>query len=359
MRPSKSGLWSSPREADGIGARRTGGREAGLSAVGRIEGRARVAASGTPVGALSIDVEDYFHVWAFEELIGREDWAKWPARVGENTRRLLDLLSEHEAKATFFILGCVAVSDPALVPAIAARGHEIASHGWEHLSVDRQPPEAFRRDVTRTRALLEDLAGVPVLGYRAANFSIGPSTPWAYEILAETGHCYSSSVNPIAHDHYGDPTAPRVPYAPRAGSDEFLEIPVATVGIGRRRLPCGGGGWFRAVPYRPFRFALHQAAKLGSPPVFYIHPWEIDPGQPRMAGARRLSRWRHYTNLATTEAKLGRLLQDFSWGRIDRLCLEQAAARPNPGLFPATSPSARSGHAGETSAEIETPGTGG
>jgi peptidoglycan-N-acetylglucosamine deacetylase len=326
---SNSRLASPPRKAEGISARRAAGE--GGHGPERVEERAhRATLSSLPAAALSVDVEDYFQVWAFEDLIRREDWAKWPARVGENARRLLDIFDETESKATFFVLGYVAASDPALVRAIAARGHEVASHGWEHVPVDHQTPDAFRRDVARTRALLEDLVGAPVLGYRAANFSIGPSTPWAYEVLAETGYRYSSSVNPIAHDHYGDPTAPRIPHAPHPGDSGFREIPVATFAIGRRRIPCGGGGWFRAVPYVPFRFALRQAAKLGSPPVFYIHPWEIDPGQPRMAGARRLSRWRHYINVAATETKLGRLLQDFRWGRIDRLCLENAASRPSP-----------------------------
>jgi polysaccharide deacetylase family protein (PEP-CTERM system associated) len=279
------------------------------------------ASTGRPPGALSVDVEDYYHVWAFESLISRSDWSKWPSRVSYNTNRLLDLFAQAKARATFFLLGCVAAADPKLVRTIVGHGHEVASHGWEHVPVDRQSAGAFRQDVTRTRALLEDLAGVPVVGYRAANFSIGPKTPWAYDVLAETGHRYSSSVNPIAHDHYGDPYAPAVPHQPRTNLPGFFELPVAVAEFAGRRVPCGGGGWFRLVPYAPFRMALRQAGARGAPPVFYIHPWEIDPAQPRLAGARTKARWRHYLNLASTEPKLRRLLRDFAWDRIDRLFL--------------------------------------
>lgn len=273
--------------------------------------------------ALSVDVEDYFQVWAFSDVIRREDWDSFPLRVETATRRALDLFDRHGAKATFFTLGWVAERAPSLIRDIAARGHEVASHGYDHAKAFDQTREAFREDVRRAKAILEDASGVRVTGYRAPGFSIDARTPWAHETLAELGYAYSSSSHPIAHDHYGDPNAPRIPFMPVKGA-AFVEAPVATADIFGRRVSAAGGGWFRAAPYRMARSLIDRAAQtLSGPVIFYFHPWEIDPDQPRVAGASLKSRTRHYLNLKTMEAKLGRLLSDYPWGRVDH-ALESA-----------------------------------
>lgn len=267
--------------------------------------------------ALSVDVEDYFQVWAFAGVVRRADWDHYPLRVGDATRRVLDLFDRAGAKATFFTLGWVAERAPALVREIVSRGHEIASHGYDHAKVFDQSPAEFRDDVRRAKAVLEDAAGVAAAGYRAPGFSIDARTPWAYEILAELGHLYSSSSHPIAHDHYGDPDAPRAPHRP-APQSALLEAPVATAEIFGRRVSAAGGGWFRAAPYGVAKgLVARAAATMGGPAIFYFHPWEIDPLQPRIAGAPLKSRLRHYLNLDVMESKLERLLRDFRWERID------------------------------------------
>lgn len=264
--------------------------------------------------AMSVDVEDYFQVWALSGVIRRDAWEQYSRRVKDATSRVLDLLDRHDATATFFILGWIAEREGRLVREIAERGHEVASHGYDHRKVFEQTPAEFRDDVAKTKRILEDLGGCGVRGFRAAGFSIDQRTPWAYEILAETGHSYSSSSHPIAHDHYGDRDAPRTPYN-RGG---VLEAPVATAQYFGRRLPCGGGGWFRASPYLASSFFIRDAAKtLDGPVIFYFHPWEIDPEQPRVGGLSVRSRARHYLNLGGMEKKLGRLMSDFEWRRID------------------------------------------
>lgn len=264
--------------------------------------------------AMSVDVEDYFQVWALSSAIRREDWDSYSPRVGNTTRRVLDLFDRHQAKATFFTLGWIAERAPGLVREIVARGHELASHGYDHVKAFDQTPDEFRADVAKTKRILEDLSGVAVRGFRAAGFSIDARTPWAHEILAETGHLYSSSSHPIAHDHYGDPIAPRGPH--RRGG--IIEAPVATAEIFGRRVSAAGGGWFRAAPYALSRRLIAHAAKtIDGPAIFYFHPWEIDAAQPRVAGLPAKSRLRHYLNLDRMEGKLGRLLGDFAWGRID------------------------------------------
>jgi len=264
--------------------------------------------------AMSVDVEDYFQVWAFSGVVRRDDWDRYALRAEDNTRRLLDLFDEHGAKATFFTLGWVGERAPALMRDIAARGHEVASHGYDHKKVFDQTPEEFRADLLKTKKILEDASGVRVRGFRAAGFSIDKRTPWAHDILEETGHDYSSSSHPIAHDHYGDPDAPRGPH--RAGG--VIEAPVATAEIFGKRVSCAGGGWFRAAPYALFRRLLDRAsATLGGPVIFYLHPWEIDPGQPRIAAAPWKSKFRHYVNLGVMEKKLARLLVAYPWTRID------------------------------------------
>lgn len=264
--------------------------------------------------AMSVDVEDYFQVWALSSTIRREDWGSYSPRVEDATRRVLDLFDRHRAKATFFTLGWIAERAPGLVCDIVARGHELASHGYDHTKAFDQTPDEFRADVAKTKRILEDLGGVAVKGFRAAGFSIDARTPWAHEILAGTGHLYSSSSHPIAHDHYGDPLAPRSPHR-RCG---IIEAPVATAEVFGRRVSSAGGGWFRAAPYALSRRLIARAAKtIDGPAIFYFHPWEIDAGQPRVEGLPAKSRFRHYLNLDRMEGKLDRLLGDFAWGRID------------------------------------------
>jgi polysaccharide deacetylase family protein (PEP-CTERM system associated) len=278
---------------------------------------ARAAASGR-INAMSVDVEDYFQVSAFAGLIGRDRWTSLPSRVEGNTDRIIETFADAGVRATFFVLGWVAERHPFLIRRIVEAGHELASHGYAHYRVGEQTPDAFRADVRRTRAILQDIGGAEVIGYRAASFSIGSETPWAHGVLAEEGYRYSSSVYPVRHDHYGMPDAPRAKYRPLPG-DDFVEIPLTTVRVLDRNIPCGGGGYFRLVPYRLFRRALEGARRQsGQPAIFYFHPWEMDPRQPRQPGASLRTRFRHYVNLSRTEPRLRRLLSDFAWDRMDR-----------------------------------------
>lgn len=269
------------------------------------------------VNAMSVDVEDYFHVSAFADVIRPADWERHPPRVEKNTRTLLDLFAARGIQGTFFMLGWVAERYPQLVRDIVAGGHEVASHGCRHDRVSALTPLVFREDVRRSRCLLEDIAGARVRGYRAPSFSVNGETFWALEILAEEGYCYSSSVYPVHHDHYGMPEAPRFPFQPLDG---FIEFPVTTVRLFGRNLPCGGGGYFRLLPYRYSRWAMRRInSKDGHPCMFYIHPWEVDPEQPRVAGISARSRFRHYTNLGRMAGKLKAVLADFAWDRADRV----------------------------------------
>jgi polysaccharide deacetylase family protein (PEP-CTERM system associated) len=269
--------------------------------------------------AMTIDVEDYFQVEAFASTIDRSDWESLPRRVESNTERLLQILAESGVEATFFILGWVAERHPQLVRRVVAGGHEVASHGSGHLRVDRQSPEEFRDDVRRSKRVLEDLGGVPVRGYRAPTFSIGGGSKWAHTILVEEGYSYSSSVYPVKHDLYGTPEAPRTPFSPVPG---MLEIPLISVRMLGVDMPASGGGYFRLLPYPVTRGLLNYARRVNrSPAVFYLHPWEIDPEQPRQQSAPWKSRFRHYLNLGRTEPRLRRLLRNFAWTRMDRLFL--------------------------------------
>lgn len=273
-----------------------------------------MAAPASARFAMSVDIEDYFQVWAFSGVIDRERWDSFPLRAEDNTRRLLDLFDERGAKATFFTLGWVAERAPALMREIAARGHEVASHGYDHKKVFDQSPDEFRADLLKTKRILEETSGASVRGFRAAGFSIDRRTPWAHEILAETGHAYSSSSHPIAHDHYGDPHAPRSAH----DIDGVIEAPVATAEVLGRRVSCAGGGWFRAAPYAVSRILIERAsATIDGPTIFYLHPWEVDQDQPRVAAAPLKSKLRHYVNLSVMERKLARLLGAFQWTRID------------------------------------------
>ncbi|MEL7485581.1 MAG: XrtA system polysaccharide deacetylase [Pseudomonadota bacterium] len=274
------------------------------------------APSPSPSFAMSVDVEEYFQVWAFSDVIQRASWDGFALRAEKTTHKILDLFDAANARATFFMLGWLAERLPGLAREIMARGHEIASHGYEHIKVFDQSKEQFFDDVSRAKKILEDATGCEVLGYRAAGFSIDRRTPWAHEVLAAAGYAYSSSTHPIAHDHYGDPTGPQSPYAPIAG-DPFIEAPVATATVLGRRWSAAGGGWFRAAPYGVSKALLERAARVqASPVIFYFHPWEIDPDQPRIKSATRKAKLRHYLNLSSMEAKLERLLDDFQWGTV-------------------------------------------
>jgi polysaccharide deacetylase family protein (PEP-CTERM system associated) len=269
--------------------------------------------------ALSLDVEDYYQVQSLSGAYPRSAWESAPSRVERNTDRMLEIFADAEAHATFFTLGWVAERHGALMRRIVDAGHEVASHGYCHERVDSQTPEEFRADIRKAKRILEDVSGTPVRGYRAATFSVGPHTPWAFRILEEEGHAYSSSVYPVKHDNYAFPNAPRFAYRPQ-GTSRLWEIPIATVRFAGRNFACGGGGYFRLFPYEVFRAALaHINSSDRQPAVFYLHPWEIDPDQPRPGGLPFKSRFRHYLNLSKTEPRLRRLLKDFRWDRMDRV----------------------------------------
>lgn len=270
--------------------------------------------------AMTVDVEDYFQVSAFENCVNKSDWDGLPCRVEANMERILSLFERKNIKATFFTLGWIAERYKSMVRDIVDQGHELASHGWEHIRVTQQNPQAFSADVRRSRALLEDISGKPVLGYRAASYSIGSSNLWALDCLAEAGYQYSSSIVPIHHDLYGLPGAPR--FAFRTAEERLLEIPITTIPVAGRNINCGGGGWFRLFPYAFTRWAMGQInRKEGEPCIFYFHPWEIDPEQPRISGASRKAKFRHYLNLQKMYHRLERLADDFQWGRVDEVFL--------------------------------------
>ncbi len=287
-----------------------------------------MAAPSGVLNGLSVDVEDWFQVGAFETVIDRKDWDGLTCRVERNCNEILALFDAAGVKATFFTLGWVAERYPAMMRRIAADGHEIASHGWDHARVFTLGREAFAADIERARRVLEDVTGERVTGYRAPSFSIDARTPWAHEVLAEQGYAYSSSVAPIVHDHYGWREAPRFAFRPVSGAG-LLEIPVTTAEVAGRRMAAGGGGFFRLLPYAVSRWAIRQVnEREGRPAAFYFHPWEIDPDQPRPPVAPLKSRLRHYTNLDVMAAKLARLVREFRWGRMDEVAASEAARTP-------------------------------
>ncbi len=270
------------------------------------------------VNAMSVDVEDYFQVSAFESQFERSDWQAIPCRVEQNVDRILQLFDEKKVSATFFTLGWVAERFPAMTRRIVDNGHELASHGWQHVRVTQQTPEEFREDIVKTKQLLEDLSGQPITGYRAASYSISRQNLWAHDELADAGYLYSSSIVPIKHDLYGIPDAPRFHY--RTANQRLLEIPVTTLNLAGRNINCGGGGWFRLYPYRFSRWALKKVNQQESESaVFYFHPWEVDAEQPRVSQASLKSKIRHYINLSKMHGRLERLLDDFNWGRMDEV----------------------------------------
>ena len=269
------------------------------------------------LNALSVDVEDWFQVGAFENAIARDSWDGLEHRVERNGEAVLDLFDRAGVKATFFTLGWVAERYPRLMRRVAEAGHEVASHGWDHKRVHTMTAAVFRADLERARIAIEDASGQSPLGYRAPSFSIDARTPWAHRVLAEEGYAYSSSVAPIAHDHYGWREAPRFAFRPLKDS-KLIELPVTTVELAGRRMAAGGGGFFRLLPYGFSSWAIGRVNQEDRrPAVFYFHPWEIDPGQPRVSDAPLKSRLRHYTNLGTMEHKLLKLFKAHNWGRTD------------------------------------------
>jgi len=281
------------------------------------------AAAPALVNALTIDVEDYFQVSAFAPHIARSEWDARECRVEQNIDRILALLAAANAKATFFTLGWIAERYPEVVRRIASGGHELASHGFAHQRASEQAPKEFLADIRLAKAILEDISGASVAGYRAPSFSIGTSNPWAFDAIAEAGYRYSSSIYPIRHDHYGVPDAPRFAHESRPG---LLEIPVSTVRMGRSNWPAGGGGYFRLLPYALSRWSIARInARDRQPAMFYFHPWELDPDQPRVVGPGAKTRFRHYLNLRRMAPRLTRLLRDFRWDRADRVFLHSGA----------------------------------
>jgi len=272
--------------------------------------------------ALTIDVEDYFQVSAFAPHIARADWPRLECRVEANIERILLLLDSRRIHATFFTLGWIAERYPAMLRRVADAGHEVASHGYAHLRASDQSAAQFADDVRRSKSILEQLTGLAVRGYRAPSFSIGAANQSAFDVLQEAGYRYSSSIYPIRHDHYGMPDAPRFAWRPR-GPHGVLELPVSTVRLRGRNLPAGGGGYFRLMPYALSRWLLRRInSRDGQAGLFYFHPWDLDPGQPRPPGLAARTRFRHYLNLGRMEARLARLTGDFAWDRMDRIFLE-------------------------------------
>lgn len=270
--------------------------------------------------AMTIDVEDYFQVSAFEHHISRESWDRLPCRVERNMDLILTLLDAADTKATFFTLGWIAERYPELVKRLVAQGHELASHGYGHERASDLTEPAFLDDITRAKGILEDLGGVSVQGYRAPSFSIGESNLWAFDSLLQAGYRYSSSIYPIRHDHYGMPDAPRYAHEVRPG---LLEVPITTLRMFDRNFPSSGGGYFRLLPYPLSRWMLNRVnSQEHQPGVFYFHPWEIDADQPRVPGISSKTRFRHYVNIPRMYGRLNRLLGDFKWGRMDQLFLD-------------------------------------
>jgi polysaccharide deacetylase family protein (PEP-CTERM system associated) len=269
------------------------------------------------INALTIDVEDYFQVSAFEAVIRCDEWAGFESRVEQNTLRLLDILDAHNTKATFFTLAWVAERYPRLLREIAARGHEVGSHGYAHRRVYTQTPAQFQQETRLSKRILEDIVGHQVLGYRAASYSITSQSLWALDVLQEAGFVYDSSIFPIRHDLYGIPGYHRFCHVHVMDSGQRLvEFPISTVRVVKANLPVGGGGYFRLFPYSFTRWGIrHLNTTEGQPAVVYLHPWEIDPAQPRIP-AGRMSRFRHYLNLDKTASRLARLLQDFQFSTM-------------------------------------------
>jgi polysaccharide deacetylase family protein (PEP-CTERM system associated) len=275
------------------------------------------------VNALTVDVEDYFQVSAFASHIDPGTWDTMECRVERNIDRILAMLADANATATFFTLGWIAERYPELIRRIAGAGHEIASHGFAHRRASGQSSAQFLADIRLAKAIIEDLVGAEIGGYRAPSFSIGAATPWAFDAIAEAGYRYSSSVYPIRHDHYGSPDAPRFAHEVRPG---LIEVPIATIRLLKVNLPAGGGGYLRQLPYGISRWSIGRINRRDrQPAMFYFHPWELDPEQPRVHGPGARARFRHYVNLRRMAPRVSRLLRDFRWSRADRVFLARAA----------------------------------
>ena len=280
---------------------------------------------GSPIHAMTCDVEDYFQVSAFNDRVDRRDWEKLDCRIPRNVDLILARFSDTRTKGTFFILGWVAKHYPEVVRRIVAAGHEVASHGMEHRRVWQQSSVEFREDASSARKLLEDVSGTRVVGYRAASWSMDERTPWAHDMLAEAGYMYSSSIYPISHDHFGMPDAPTNPFF--VGDSGVLEVPASVVRLLGRNVPTAGGGYFRLYPLIISLWLIQKFQAPGSHPfVFYFHPWEMDPDQPRVDGASAKARFRHYLNLRKFDARLQALLKQFNWGRMDEIYLDGESA---------------------------------
>jgi polysaccharide deacetylase family protein (PEP-CTERM system associated) len=280
------------------------------------------------LNALTIDVEDYYHVTGFESVIQRADWDGYESRVERNTLRLLDLLDTHHTRATFFVLGWVAERHPQLVRTIHARGHEVASHGYAHQRIYTQTPQQFRQETQRSMRILEDVIGQRILGYRAASYSITRESLWALDILVEEGFTYDSSIFPIRHDRYGIPDYQRFCHKLTShGKGELIEFPLSTVRLAGINIPIAGGGYFRLFPYSLIQWGLKRInAQERQPVIVYLHPWEIDTEQPRIH-ANALARFRQYCNLKKTEDRLVRLLQDFSFGTVSAVLMARGLSK--------------------------------
>jgi polysaccharide deacetylase family protein (PEP-CTERM system associated) len=273
--------------------------------------------SGEMLNAMTVDVEDYYQVSAFAKQVTKADWEGFESRVEGNTHRILDIFDENGFKATFFVLGWIAERHPELIREISNRGHEVASHGYSHDLIYRQTPEIFRDETSRSKQVLEDIVGLPVKGYRAASYSITRQSLWALDILCDLGFVYDSSIFPIMHDRYGIPGAKTVPHQYETENNQrIIEYPLSTVGLGRKRFPISGGGYFRLFPYWLTKAGLGRVnGKDRVPFIFYMHPWEIDEGQPRIKSSR-LSEFRHYNNIDKFETRLRRLIRDFRFTTV-------------------------------------------
>ena len=288
------------------------------------------------LNALTVDVEDYFQVQALECRVDRESWDRLESRVCRNTDRLLELFEDAHVSATFFVLGWVADRYPGLLRRVVGAGHEVASHGYEHRVLHSMTPEEFRSDLRRARVALEQAVGRPVQGYRAPSFSITRSTMWALDVLIEEGYLFDASIYPVYHDRYGIPDWPRQIHRVERSGGGIWELPGSTVRWGGVNFPMGGGGYFRLLPYPWTRWGIdHLNAAEGQPAVFYLHPWEIDPGQPRI-NVSGLSRLRHYRNLHKTERRLRRLLSEFAFGTVSDVLMRSAGLPATPPSAPGT-----------------------
>lgn len=279
---------------------------------------------------MTVDVEDYFQVSAFDPYISRDNWKNFTGRVEANTDRILQLFDDYNVTSTFFTLGWVAHHYPALVRRIVDQGHDLASHGWDHRRVTSLSRNEFSLDVSKSKSVLEDVSGVEITGYRAPSYSFTTETQWAHAVLLEHGYRYSSSIAPIKHDLYGIPDAPRFSHGRE--NDRLIELPITTTRILAKNYPCGGGGWFRLYPYNLSRWAIDRVNQQDNEPaIFYFHPWELDPEQPRIDGLNLSTRFRHYQNLSQMENKLTRLLKDYKWRSIPEVFgPELSFADPSP-----------------------------